>query len=153
MNNQFRFSPVVGEDNLKNVFEYIANELQALSQKIFNEKLPITTLKTFAHYQDEYKLLHKIVANIGKPAPFNSATSFYAEYNEQIAGNNIKYVGVRVVDEERPQVGCGDYEIDNFEEFKKKYVGKSKFVRDFRKDMLEVWHPDFDVLGYIIPKN
>ncbi|HVZ12731.1 MAG TPA: hypothetical protein VG965_06910 [Patescibacteria group bacterium] len=51
------------------------------------------------------------------------------------------------------QVGCGDYEIDSFQKFKEKYAGKSSFIRDFRHDMLEVWHPDFDILGYVIPSE
>jgi len=153
MSDQYRFSPVVGEENLKKVFEYIANELQSLLMKICNEKLPITTLKVFPHFEDEYESLHTIIARMGEPAPFNSNTSFYAKCDEQISGNNINYLGVRVVDIERPQVGCGDFEIDDFEEFSKKYVGKSEFVSNFRRDMLEVWHPEFDVLGYIIPKK
>lgn len=151
MNGQFRFSPITDEDTLNKAFEYVAAELRKLSLKILNEKLPITTLKIFPHFQEEYEYLYKLISSMGKPAPFNSKTSFYSKTSKQIDENAIKYLGVRIVDPERPQVGCGDYEINNFDEFREKYAGKSKFVRDFRKDMLEIWHPDFDVLGYVIP--
>ncbi len=61
-------------------------------------------------------------------------------------------MGIRVVDPYRMHVGCGDFEIKNFEEYKKKKLGTSEYIREFTDDMIEIWHPDFDVLGYIVPE-
>ena len=151
---QYRFSPIKNKKTLFESYEYIVSELEKLSQMIFGKALPITVLKVFPHYLVEYEDLYKIIAELGSPAEFNSATSFYAKVNENIKGFGIDYLGIRIVDPYRLQVGCGDYEIENFKDFKHEYLNKSPYVRQFSdKDMLEVWHPDFDVLGYVIPKE
>lgn len=151
MDKIYRLSPIKNSRELDDVLGYVATNLEKLSEKLFNERLPITTLKIFAHYPKEYKYLHKLISNKGKEASFSSETSLYVETDQKVNKYNIKYLGIRVVDPYRMQVGCGDYEIDNFEEFKKKWLGKSDFIRSFREDMIEIWHPDFDVLGYVVP--
>ncbi len=65
----------------------------------------------------------------------------------------IEYVGIRVPDPYRAQVGCGDFVVSNYEEFKTKCLGKSEFIREVphqKYEMLELFHPDVDVLGYIV---
>lgn len=151
MDKIYRFSPITNSRELDETFKYLTTNLENLSEKLFNERLPITTLKIFAHYPEEYKYIHDLISSKGKEASFSSETSLYVETDEIVNTYNIKYLGIRVVDPYRMQVGCGDYEIDNFEEFKKKWLGKSDFIRSFREDMIEIWHPDFDVLGYVVP--
>jgi hypothetical protein len=148
----YRFSPINDEEAFKKVFYYIADELDKLSNKLFNKSLPITTLKIFAHYPEEYDNLSKLLLNMGTKSSYSSATSLYIDREEKINNFLIKLFGVRITDPYRLQVGCGDFEIENFEEFKNENIDKSPFIRTFREDMLEIWHPDFDVLGYIIPK-
>lgn len=151
MDKIYRFSPINNDREMDEVFEYVATNLEKLSEKIFGEILPITTLKVFAHYPDEYTYMNKSILNKGKKASISSDTSLYVETNQKFNKYNIKYLGIRIVDPYRMQVGCGDYEIENFEEFKRKWLGKSDFIRSFREDMIEIWHPDFDVFGYIVP--
>jgi len=152
MKKQYKFSPIKSEAEIKAVLSYLTTQLEKLSLEIFKEKLPITTLKIFPHYFDEYKYLFEYVKGLGPKASFSSDTSYYAEVDEMISGYNIKYIGVRIVDPYRLHVGCGDYELDDFESFRKKHSNESELVRDFREEMLEIWHPDFDVLGYVVPK-
>ncbi|MDQ3098793.1 MAG: hypothetical protein M3Q44_03535 [bacterium] len=149
----YRFSPIENEERLEKVWEYLVKELDRLSNQVFKQTLTITTLKIFPHYFDEYDYLHSYISLQGTQASFNSDTSFYATVNKKISDHQLKYLGVRIVDPYRLHVGCGDYEIENFNEFKAKYLNSSPFIRSFRDDMLEVWHPDFDVLGYIVPKS
>ncbi len=151
MNNLYRFSPIENEKVFKQVLEYLTSELEKLSQKLLKQSLPITTLKVFPHYPEEYAYLHKLISKKGPKASFSSDTSLYVQVNEKIKGHNIKYLGVRIVDPYRLQVGCGDYEIKNIEEFKKQNTNTSQFVRNFREDMVELWHPNFDILGYVVP--
>jgi hypothetical protein len=150
MGSLYRFSPVKNETDLDQVWSYITTELDKLSKEVFNQKLPITTLKIFAHYQEEYDYLHRLISKLGPEAPFNSKTSFYAQVDRKICGTDIKYLGVRIVDPYRLQVGCGDFEVGNFKNLKTENVNKSAFVRTFREDMLEIWHPDYDILGYVV---
>ncbi|MFS8131402.1 MAG: hypothetical protein ACMG57_05515 [Candidatus Dojkabacteria bacterium] len=152
MNKLYRFSPIKDEKTFKEALSYITTQLESLSKELFQEALPINTVKIFPHYLDEYDYLYKLVKDLGPKASFSSDTSYYAEVDQMVGGYNIKYIGVRIVDPYRLQVGCGDYEIENFKEFREKHSNESKFVRDFRgEDMIEIWHPDYDVLGYIVP--
>jgi hypothetical protein len=150
MNNLYRFSPIESEDSFRKALNYLTIELERLSQELLNKSLPINTLKVFAHYPEEYDYLHKLVSEMGPKASMSSDTSLYVEFKEKINGHNIKYLGVRIVDPYRLQVGCGDYEEENFEDFKKRNVGTSQFVRNFRDNMIELWHPNYDVLGYVV---
>lgn len=153
MNKLYRFSPIKDETTFKQVLEYLTSELEKLAKEILNKSLPITTLKVFPHYPDEYEYLYKLISKMGPKASFSSATSLYVSVNEKINNYNIEYLGVRIVDPYRLQVGCGDYEVDNFAEFKKQIINTSPFIREMKgkNDMLELWHPNFDILGYTVP--
>lgn len=150
MNNLYKFSPINTETDFDKVLEYLVVELERLSLELIGAKLPINTLKIFAHYPDEYQYLYQFVSNLGPAAPFNSPTSYYTEFSKKIQNYDIKYIGVRIVDPYRLHVGCGDYEVSDIAEAKQKYLGNSEYVRSLREDMIELWHPDFDVLGYIV---
>lgn len=147
----YRFSPIKTEEDLYKAFEYIVTELKKLSEQVLDRQMAINTLKVFAHYHDEYRYLFELISKKGEDAPFNSETSHYSIVKENIAGENIEYLGVRVVDPYRLHVGCGDFEVDNFKDFENK-VNLSGFIRKVDKEMIEIWHPDFDVLGYVVPK-
>lgn len=155
MDQIYRFSPIKDEKSLLQVFEYLAIQLNNLSNKLFNLTLPVTSLKVFSHYPEEYNFLRKIISSMGSEVPFNSPTSFYVKVDQKFVDHDIGYLGIRVVDPYRLQVGCGDYEILDFENFKKHHLLRSEFVRPFSNDsnILEIWHPDFDILGYAIPSQ
>lgn len=150
MKKIYRFSPIKTEEQIEEVLSYITSELEKLSLKSFDKELPITTLKIFPHYFDEYKYLLDYVMKLGPKASFSSDTSYYAEVDKEINGYNIKYIGVRIVDPYRLQVGCGDYEIENFKEFENS-IKETELIRNFREEMIEIWHPDYDILGYVVP--
>lgn len=147
----YRFSPIKDENEFNRVLEYLVGELEELSRQLLSQKLPINTLKVFAHYPEEYRFLLDLVQNMGPAAPFNSDDSYYAQVERQIGHYKIEYIGVRNVDPYRMQVGCGDYEIANFEEVKAEHADKSEYIRVVEGDMVELWHPEFDILGYVVP--
>jgi len=147
----YRFSPIRTEGELTKVWAYLTAELEKLSMELLGKSLPINTLKVFAHYPDEEDFIHKIISEKGPKAAFSSNTSLYAEVDERIGGYDIKYLGIRKVDPYRLHVGCGDFEIEYFDEFKNRETGNSQFVRSIKDDMIELWHPNYDVLGYVVP--
>lgn len=155
MDKLYRFSPIKDESTLDKVFLYLTLELEKLSLKIFKEKLPIDTLKIFAHYPEEYDFLYNLILKMGPKSNYSSETSFYVDVDRKINGHQIKLLGLRIVDPYRMQVGCGDYEVSNFQGIKEKNLSSTIYVRDMKRstDMLEVWHPDFDILGYIVPNR
>jgi hypothetical protein len=151
----YRYSPIQNNEGCTKALEYIQQKLRELSGHVIEEELPINTLKIFAHYEDEYTFLKEWVDSIGKNEDEGSRTSYYVRPNIPMVINNdpIEFVGIRVPDPYRSQVGCGDYVVPNFDKFKSKYLGKSPFVREVphqRYEMLEFFHPDIDVLGYIV---
>ena len=154
----YRYSPIKSTETCLESLQYIDEKLRELSAVVLDEQLPINTLKIFAHYEDEYTFLRNWVDTLGKNEDEGSATSYYIKLTKPMTVNDdpIEYVGIRVPDPYRSQVGCGDFVVDNFEEFKAKYVGKSSFVREVphqKYQMLELFHPDIDVLGYIVKES
>lgn len=136
---------------------YIDKKLRELSKIIIEEQPPVNTLKIFAHYENEYIFLKEWANSIGKNEDSDSTTSYYVRPFEPTAINNdpIEYIGIRVPDPYRAQVGCGDYVVENYDEFKDKYLNTSVYIREVahhKYEMLELFHPDIDVLGYIVKK-
>ena len=151
----YRFSPIKSSEECELALQHIQKGLRELSELALEESLPINTLKIFAHYEDEHKFLKQWVDSIGEAKDEGSSTSYYVEPSKQMTVNNdpIEYVGIRVADPYRSQVGCGDYVVSNFDELKAKYLGKSPCIREVpheKYEMLELFHPDIDVLGYIV---
>lgn len=151
----YRFSPIQNNEDCLKALGYIQEQLRALSKLVIDEGLPINTLKIFAHYEDEYKFLKGWIDSIGSNEDEGSSTSYYIRPHKPIAINDdpIKYLGIRVPDPYRAQVGCGDYVVGNFDDFKAKYLGNSPYIREVshqKYEMLELFHPDLDVLGYIV---
>lgn len=151
----YRFSPIQNEDECTKALEFIQVKLRELSKLVTEEDFSVNTLKIFAHYEDEYTYLRSWVDSIGIGEDNGSSTSYYVKPHEPtiINGDHIELVGVRVPDPYRSQVGCGDYVVANYDELKNKYLGRSPYIREIWKDtyhMLELFHPDFDVLGYIV---
>lgn len=151
----YRFSPIQNQDDFTKTLEYIQEKLRELSILVIEEELPINTLKVFAHYEDEYAYLKRLVDSIGSSEDEGSSTSYYVKPYQPmtVKNNSIELVGIRVPDPYRSQVGCGDYLASNFDEIKSKSLGKSPYIRVVphqKYDMLELFHPDIDVLGYIV---
>lgn len=152
----YRFSPISDKETAQKALEHVHDGLRKLSRLVaVEEELPINTLKLFAHYNTEYTFLKNWVDELGTNEDEPSPTSYYVKPHQAVSiqGDVIKYVGIRVADPYRSQVGCGDYVVADFEFFKRKYLGKSEFIREVthpRYEMLELFHPDVDVLGYIV---
>ena len=151
----YRFSPIQNTEACLRSLRYIDEKLRELSSLIVDEQLPINTLKIFAHYDSEYAFLENWVNSLGMSEDEGSSTSYYVRPTQAMTINSdpIEYVGIRVPDPYRSQVGCGDFVVRNFEKLRKKYLGASPFIREIQHQkyqMLELFHPDMDVLGYIV---
>jgi len=153
----YRFSPLSTNAACIEALNYIDEKLSELSSLVILDQLPVNTLKIFSHYKDEYQFLREWANSIGKNEDDGSPTSYYVKPFTPTKVNNhhIEYIGIRVPDPYRAQVGCGDYVVENYDEFKDKYVNNSPHIREVthqKYEMLELFHPDIDVLGYIVKK-
>jgi len=149
----YRFSPITNDEQCSEALLYINAQLGMLIKVAIQTDLPIDTLKIFAHYDAEYTFLRKWIVTIGENDG-TSEPSYYVKPTKPIEINDsrISLIGMRRPDPYRSQVGCGDYVVEDYNAFKSTYLGKSPFIREIahpKFEMLEVFHPDFDVLGYI----
>lgn len=145
------------EEAFEDALNYIAEKVGDLANRLLGERLPVPILKFFAHSDEEYQILETIVGHYGPKAKVSSGNSFYVEVNNGlvVANTPISLLGVRRPDMSRPQVGCGDYIVENFDEFTSKLHSEQPQFTQFVENahgskMLELRHPDFDVLGYVI---
>lgn len=153
-----KFFPIGSEDQFNEALEYLAAKVGDLLTAVSDERLPVPILKLFAHDTQEYQKILAFVNSHGTKAAVSSSMSHYVNVTSglTVAGTRIKLLGVRKPDATRPQVGCGDYEVDDFDAFAKKilveqpqYAGAVQNAHG--SHMIELKHPDFDVIGYVIP--
>ena len=152
--NLYRYSPLKQSSECLEVLSYIDEQLKKLAEVVLGSQLPINTLKIFSHYDDEFAFLKQWIDSQGD----NDGTttpSYYVRLSQPLTINNDKvdYIGIRTPDPYRSQVGCGDFVVDDYEAFRTHYLGSTPFVREIQHpkyEMLELFHPDFDVLGYVV---
>lgn len=150
----YRFSPIKNKKQFIETINYVSTQTSKLCNKIIGKKLPIVSLTVFSHYAKEYFKLIEILKTMG--VPYNANNGFRFSLNKPIkSGNNlIKYVRIRLPDPYRMQVGCSDFEIENYEDFKKRYLenhpGNLRLIKRPEYEMIEFFDPDFDVFAYIV---
>ncbi|HUC95988.1 MAG TPA: hypothetical protein VMR76_03495 [Candidatus Saccharimonadia bacterium] len=158
MSKLYKFSPIKDKHTLLEAAEYVVKELGILSKQLLSTGEPVGSVKIFAHYAQEYEALKKILYALGEPI-FDTYTSSYVRLRDPIASNDqvVSILGVRIPDPYRSQVGCGDFVIDeDYKLFEKKHITNDDPTSLVRKavghslNMIELWHPDFDVLGYVL---
>jgi hypothetical protein len=153
----YKFSPIKTEKELIEAIKYIANQTTKLCKKSINEKLTITSLTVFSHYQDEYVMLIGIMNKIGTPNGENNGHRFILRKPIKLDDHIITYLRIRKPDPYRMQVGCCDFDVKKYQDFKKVHLIKnSKNLRLIERqeyEMIEFFDPDFDVLAYVVSKQ
>lgn len=154
MNKLYRFSPISNKDNLLEVVNYIANKNIELCNNVLGKKLQIDTLTIFTHYLDEFEKLKEVALMMGKLE--SESNGPYIKLNEpiEVSGNKIDLLRIRKPDPYRMQVGCNDFLVSNYEEFKNQFLAqKHRNLRLIKRDeyeMIEFFDPDYDTLAYIV---
>lgn len=150
----YRFSPIKSKEELFEAINYTASKTTELCNKVTGYKYPISGLTIFSHYLREFEELKKIALGLGKLDSENNGP--YVKLYEPIKlfGNELTLLRVRQPDPYRLHVGCNDFEVSNYEEFKKQYLeAKSNNLRLIKRleyEMIEFFDPDFDVLAYVL---
>lgn len=154
----YRFSPIETREQFDTALEYVSIGVGDLVLKLCGERMPVPILKLFAHYPSEYPVLEAFVNERGARSDVSSGNSHYADVSPVLTVSNadITLLGVRRADPYRTQVGCGDCIVEDFAAFAARIQERQPdFARPVNNEhglsMIELWHPDFDVLGYIIP--
>jgi len=153
MNELYTFSPITSKEQFDAAIKHIVEKAEELSERLTGTKLSVATVKVFAHYPEEFQFIKSIIEKYGTLFTIGRSTSMYVDSSLTIGGNQIKNVGIRVPDPYRLQTGCVDFRVDNPKEFvsslPKNEHGYIRLFPDMPEDFVELWHPDFDVAGYI----
>lgn len=148
----YRFSPITGEGQFLSAVRYVTRKNTLLCRKIIGKSLPISYVTIFSHFPDEYEKLKKICGRIGGQVSENNGPKFALGRTMKIAGHKITAIRIRKPDPYRTHVGCCDFDAD----FNKVRIFKSENLRVIKRpdmEMIEFFHPDFDVLAYVVNKS
>ena len=150
----YRFSPILNKKLLIKAIKYTATQTQKLCKKAIGKELPIKSLTIFAHYPHEYERLIKILYDLGSLHNEHNGPRVVLKVPIKVAQNTISYLRIRKPDPYRMQVGCNDFEVEDYRTFKSKYLTKqAKNLRLIKRpdyEMIEFFDPDFDVLAYVV---
>lgn len=154
---EFRFCPIDTHKKFEEALEYVADSAGMLALRLCGERLPVSIVKLFAHDEKEYSFLESLVRQHGQRSEVSSGMSFYVDVSTglTIMGTGITLLGVRKPDPTKSQIGCGDYEIPDFPNFAERVLKEQpEYAQPVENahglGMVELHHPDFDVLGYIV---
>lgn len=151
----YRFSPIKDEKQLREAVVYVAEKTSELARKIISKTLPISSLTIFAHYPDEFEKLSEIAKAIGNFVNENNGPRVALHEPIKVGTNTIAHLRIRKPDPYRMQVGCNDFDTD-YEIFKSenllKYPNNLRLIERGNYEMIEFFHPDFDILAYVVSK-
>jgi hypothetical protein len=141
------------KEQFDTALKHIVQKTQELSKRLTGAKLDVATVKVLAHYPDEFRFMKNILEEYGTISAIGRSTSIYVDSSLIIDGNQIESVGIRIPDPYRLQTGCADFRVDNPKEFvdtlPRNVHGYIRPFPDMPDAFVELWHPDFDVAGYI----
>ena len=153
MNKLYAFSPIISKEQFDAALKHIVKRAEELSEQLAGTRLDVATVKVFAHYPDEFQFMKSILEEYGTLSAIGRSTSIYVHSSLTIDGSHIENVGIRVPDPYRLQTGCVDFRVENPKAFADSLpANQYGYIRpfpDMPEDFVELWHPDFDVAGYI----
>lgn len=150
----YRFSPIQNQEELLDTISYIASKATELCKKITGEEYPIATLTVFSHYPREFEKLKEIALSMGTLDSENNGPYVKLHNPTQLPKNKLELLRIRKPDPYRMQVGCCDFEVKDYQEFKDKYLASNpdnlRVIERPKYEMIEFFDPDYDVLAYVL---
>ncbi len=163
----YRFSPIKSEDELREAIKHIHFACFELCKQSFGKYLPVAgNMGVFCHYEDEYKFLTQLRKELTEGSD-NVSQKYFRLHNPIIIparGDVPKtvytHLYIRKPDPYRFHTGDVDFvlEEDKYWELKKSLQKGAviKGARIFERqdlDMVELYNPDIDALGYVSPQE
>lgn len=152
----YRFSPIASEEQLLEAAVYVAEKASELSEAAIGKALPIKSVTVFSHYPQEFERLKQMLDSLGVFNDDSNGPRMMLHKPFQAAGNTLSLLRVRKPDPYRMQAGCADFDVPSYPEFKEAYAPKNlpniRLVERPDYEMYEFFHPDYDVLAYVVSK-
>ncbi len=163
----YRFSPIQNQAELLKAIEHIHFACFNLCKQSFGKYLPVAgNMGVFCHYGDEYESLTELRKKLTEESD-NVNQKYFRLHNPiiilargDVPETAYTHLYIRKPDPYRSHVGDVDFVIEEakYQELKKSLqAGKIiKGVRVFERpdlDMVELYNPDIDALGYVSPRE
>ncbi len=159
----YRFSPIENNDQLVEATKYIHFACYKLCKQSFDKYLPNAgNMGVFCHYDDEYERLLAIRKELTEPSDdpnqkyFTLHEPIVIPAQDDVPETTYTHLYIRKPDPYRNHVGDVDFylEPEQYGELKQSLIdGKViKGARVFPRndlDMIELYDPDVDALGYV----
>lgn len=146
------------KQDLGKIVNYIVDQaLRAVRENTHEKDLPVDYMGIFSKDGTEFTDLVRLVSTLGKltdKTATQSGSTFLLNEPLNTPAGPLKALKVREPDPTRPQRGAPDFQVTDYESFKKKYLsGGHNFALVVRKDyeMLEL--KGVDVLVYFPSKS
>ena len=160
----YRFSPIESVGTLTDAISYVATECSWLFFNSVGHVVPLGSLTIFAHYPDEYDYLLRLLPDLGTTDETGARVALDAPIAVEVGVLEVNGVRERVTqiiqqlrirrpDPYRMQVGCCEYQVADYWDFKGFYGLGTVSPRTIQRpnfEMLEFFDPSSDVLGYVI---
>lgn len=151
-----QFSPITNQKDFEAALAYVAAQSQKLAEAVLGEALPIDTLTLFSHSPAESEFLEASVRHYGPQSHYSHGQTLYIDSDFMVGSQRITILGTRQPDSAHPQVGYADYPVTDLTALAKEQAN-NEYVLPVQSGrgvaMLELRHPDFDILGYIVSQR
>ena len=141
------------QNQLEKIVNYIIDQgVQAIKDNTDETSFVIDYLAIFAKDESEYQDLLQFTQGLGNEidlAKIKTGLTFLLNKPIETKAGPLKQLKIRKPDPTRPQRGAPDFKIDNYSEFKEKYLQKSgNFTLMVKSDFEMVELKGVDVLVY-----
>lgn len=160
----YRFSPISSKEELFNVIEHVHLSCYQLCKQSFGKYYPNAgNIGIFCHYDDEYEFLTEVRKELTELTD-NFNQKYFRLFDPitisakgDVPATTYTYLYIRKPDPYRHHVGDLDFYMDQKEYDETKHAlqngGETKGARVLPNrpdlDMIELYDPDVDVLGYV----
>ena len=159
----YRFSPIKNKNELFEAIKHVHFACYKLCKQSFDHYFPNAgNLGIFCHYDGEYELLINIRKKLTERSD-NPDQKYFRLYEpitiptrEDVPETTYTYLYIRRPDPYRYQVGDVDFYLEpqKYTELKQSLLAGKKIegARVFERpdlDMIELYDPDIDALGYV----
>jgi hypothetical protein len=138
-------------EELKSLVKEIVKKASSLKDKYTDQvNIPVNYACIFSQSKEEYDHLINITNEMGKVIKeTKSGPLFHIQPLETISGK-LLLLKIRNPDPTRPERGDADFTVNNYPEFKEKYLSQNGFKLMLKDDfeMIELMEPGFDVRVY-----
>lgn len=159
----YRFSPIKNQQELVEAITHTHFECYKLCKQSFGYYLPNAgNMGIFCHYNEEYDLLTGIRKELTESTDninqkyFRLHKPIIIPAKDDVSETTYTYLYIRRPDPYRSQVGDVDFylEPDKYQELKQEMLNGKEVIgaRVFDRpdlDMIELYDPDVDALGYV----